>query len=193
MLINFDPKKSLYIVGTGIPALELGEHILSETVANIQHIEREDLINLPDNSQCIIGFANREFRFKLFADSAHTAHTWVSYIHPSSVVSATAKFGKGTVIYQMTNIGYNVVIGDFGWVTPHCLVSHGANLGNNVVLNPRTTIAGSTSIGNDVTIGMGSTICDKISLGDNIEFIMLSVVTKDITKAGKYFGNRKIA
>jgi UDP-3-O-[3-hydroxymyristoyl] glucosamine N-acyltransferase len=192
MLIDFDSTKLLYVFGKGVPALELSDWISNELPVEIKHVDQNELNNLPANSQCIMGFSNREFRFKLFMDSAYKAHNWVSYIHPSSIVSATARIGKGVVIQPMADIGYNVVIGDFSWVTPYCLVSHGATLGNNVVLSPRTIIGGSTSIGNDVTIGMGSTICDKILIGNNIEFVMSSVVTKDITEPGRYYSNKKM-
>ena len=192
MLLNYNPNKTLYIVGTGIPAVELRDWIANEDPnLEIVLIERQQLKNLPDNSQCIPGFANRRFRSEMVNDPLCKNHTWVSYVHPSSVLIATAKIGAGTVIHPMSVIGHNVIIGNFGWITPYCLLSHGDILGNNVVLSPRVIVGGTTTIGDNVTIGLSSTICDKISICSDCEFLMTSVVTKNIVVPGIYVGNKK--
>lgn len=191
MLINFNSSKPLYIVGTGIPAVELKNWILEEYNCDIFLVTRQQLHDLDDNSQCIPGFANREYRLALVNDLICKNYTWVSYIHPSSILNSTAKIGPGTVIQPMVTIGHEVVIGNFGWIAAYCFVSHGDILGNNVVLSPNVIVAGSTRIGDNVTIGLSSTICDKISICSDCNFLMTSVITKNIDTPGVYLGNRK--
>lgn len=192
MLLNFDPNKPLYIIGTGIPAQELLLWIKAENHGKISLVDRHSLSDLPNNIQCIPGFSNREFRLTLFSDPIIKNYHWVSYVHPSSVIlTEIENVGTGTVIQPMVTVGHSVDIGKFGWITPYCLVSHGDVLGTNVVLNPRTTVGGSTQIGNNVTVGLSSTICDKISICSDCEFLMTSVVTKNIVEPGKYYGNKK--
>ena len=191
MLINFDSNKPLYIVGTGTPAIELRVWIYDEYNIKPQLIERQNLNTLPNDSQCIPGFANREFRLKLVTDTNCQNHNWVSYFHPSSLVISTAQLGHGTVIHPMTTVGHNAVVGNFGWFAPYCLIGHGDILGNNVVLGPGVIVGGSTNIGNNVSIGLGSKICNKISICSDTEFLMTSIVTNDIDDPGTYYGNRK--
>lgn len=91
----------------------------------------------------------------------------------------------------MATVGYGATISKFGWITPYCLISHGDVLGSNVVLSPRVIVGGSTTVGHNVTIGMGSIVCDKISICSDCEFLMNSVVTKNIDQPGRYYGNKK--
>jgi UDP-3-O-[3-hydroxymyristoyl] glucosamine N-acyltransferase len=192
VLHNFDPAKPLYIIGTGMPAHELLSWIRAEHHGKISLVDRPALLDLPNDIQCIPGFANREFRLALFSDSIIENYHWVTYVHPSSVMlTEIENVGLGTVIQPMVTVGHSVDIGKFGWITPYCLVSHGDVLGTNVILGPRTIVGGSTQIGNNVTVGLSSTICDKISICSDCEFLMTSVVTKNIEESGRYYGNKK--
>lgn len=95
-------------------------------------------------------------------------------IGPYSVIS------RGTL--DATIIRKNVKIGC------QCNLSHNSIIGERTIITDNSSLAGSTRIGSDCWISMHSIIrrveiCDKVFIG------LGSVVVKDITKPGMYYGN----
>lgn len=195
MLIHYNPDQPLYIFGEGRSAREIQYWIKQESNNEIDStiLSVDQFYSLPANSQVILGFSDMQHRQRLFSSGVIANINWVSYFHDSSVITHPEKIGRGTIIRPMVVIGYDVTIGDFCWITTMSQIGHGSSLGRNVIVNQATSIAGATQIGNNVLIGMCSSIKDRITIGDNVEFIMRSIVTKDIVSSGKYYGNRKIS
>lgn len=193
MLTNFDPTRPLYIVGTSVPAQEIRQWILDDTNKSVDPIliDKDTYVDLPPGSQCLVGFANVEYRKKLFSEPEFANRSWVGFIHPSSIITQVENVGVGTVIQPMVVAGFAVSIGNFCWITTFSQIGHGTKIGNNVILNPGTTLAGSTVIGNNVLIGQSSSIKDRLTIGNDVEFCMNSIVTKDVIEAGKYYGNKR--
>ena len=192
MLINYNFTDALYIVGTGIAAEEIAEWIRDESNIQATLVSKQEYIKLPAGSNCILGFANMDYRTALINDPGVNSFNWVSFVHPKATVTKTAKLGPGTVIQPLVCIGHNVRVGDFGWIAAMSHVGHGSELGNNNVVGPGTLIAGSTQIGDNVLFGQSCSVRDKIRIGNKIEFTMNSVVTKDIAESGNYYGNKKL-
>lgn len=192
MLIGYNPTDPLYVIGTGIPAQEIVLWIKQEyPAANIEAVSREQYDQLPSQSQCVIGFANTEYRKNLINHHLCKKQRWLTFVHPTSTVENIDAIGKGSMIEPNSTVMDAVCAGEFLWVTPHCMIGHGSKLGINVVINPGTIIGGSVNIGNNVSIGQSSSICDRLTIVNDVEICMGSVVTKNIVESGKYYGNRK--
>lgn len=194
MLINYTPTSPLYIIGTSVVAQEIQKWINDETknTVDVRLIDKDEYFKLPNGSQCLVGFANIAYRKKLFSEPEFHNRSWVGFIHSSSIVTNVEKVGIGAVIQPMVFTGFNVAIGNFCWVTSFSHIGHGTSIGNNVVINPGTIIAGSTLIGSNVLIGQSSSVKDRLTIGNDIEFCMNSIVSKDITESGKYYGNKRV-
>jgi len=91
-----------------------------------------------------------------------------SVIHRATIDSTIV--GKSTKIGNNVSIGHNVVIGE------DCMVT------------PLTVIGGSCVIGDNVWIGMQTAIADNIRVCGDVKLGMGSLVVKDITVPGLYFG-----
>lgn len=194
MLINFDADEVLYVIGTGISARGIQQWIQSETQIEVKLIERWQLTEISKNSQCVVGFNSMDYRLMLLSDPACENIRWITYIHPSSnIATSMDRISRGTVIDPMCHVGFETSIGKFGRLLPFCMVGHGTILGNNVVLKPNCSIGGSTNIGDNVTVGMGTIIKDKINICSDCEFLMNSVVTKNIDQPGRYYGNKRLS
>ncbi len=116
-----------------------------------------------------------------------------------------AKFGSNCFVGPFTEIQKNVNIGDNCKIQSHAFICEGVNIGDNcfishgvVFINDKfsdgkpaggnkkkwrkTTIENNVSIGSNATI-LPVKICSNVVIGAG------SVVTKNISKKGKYFGN----
>lgn len=101
-------------------------------------------------------------------------------IHPSAVVSPSAKIGEGTVVMAGAVINADAVIGK------HCIVNTGATIDHDCVIEdfchiaPGVHICGATHIGKCTWVGVGSSVIQCLNIGNNCMIGAGSVVVKDL-------------
>lgn len=110
-------------------------------------------------------------------------------IHPSAVVSPSAKIGEGTVVMAGAVINADAVIGK------HCIVNTGATVDHDVVLEdyvhvaPGVNISGATHVGEGTWVGVGSCVIQCLNVGKWSFIGAGSVVVKDIPDGVVAYGN----
>ena len=110
-------------------------------------------------------------------------------IHPSAVISPSAKIGEGTVVMGGAVINADAVIGK------HCIVNTGATVGHDCVVDdfchigPGVHISGATHVGEGTWVGVGSSVIQCLNIGKNCMIGAGSVVVKDIPDNVTAFGN----
>lgn len=114
---------------------------------------------------------------------------FVTAIHPSAIVSPSAKIGEGSVVMAGAVINANAVIGK------HCIVNTGATIDHECVIEdfchiaPGVHISGDTLVGEGTWIGIGSCVIQGITIGGNSVIGAGSVVVKDIPDGVVAYGN----
>jgi len=109
-------------------------------------------------------------------------------IHPSAVVSPSAKIGEGTVVMAGVVINADSVIGR------HCIINTGASIDHECVIEdychiaPGVNICGGNHIGEGSWVGVGSCVIQGIHIGRNSFIGAGSVVVKDIPDEVKAYG-----
>ena len=107
-------------------------------------------------------------------------------IHPSAVISPTAKIGRNAVIHANVVIGDEVAIGDDALIYPNVTIYHDCHIGDRVILHAGVVIGadgfgnakdgdawvkipqiGRTVIGDDVEVG-ANTCIDRGALDDTV-------------------------
>ncbi|CAB4163908.1 CysE Serine acetyltransferase [uncultured Caudovirales phage] len=190
MLINYDTTNTLFILGKSIYAHELYELISNENTGKVESITTEQFLNLPKNSQCILGIKNMEFRQNFLENTIISQHCWPNYVHPSAVViSKRSVLAPGVIIGPLAIIGYNVILEAFCDVGPASTIGHGSQLGRNTIASNTVRVGGTSKIGANVFLSQMCSINTKITIVDNCTIGMNSVVTKDITVPGTYVGS----
>ena len=113
-------------------------------------------------SPFIISIGNNKIR-KQVAERLQTAYG--KAIHPSAILSPTAKIGDGTVVMQGAIIQADANVGK------HCIINTGASvdhecvIGDYVHVSPHATLCGNVHVGEGSWIGAGTTIIPNLSVG----------------------------
>lgn len=110
-------------------------------------------------------------------------------IHPSAVVSPSAKIGEGTVVMAGAVINADAVIGK------HCIINTGATIDHECVIGdychiaPGAHISGVTHIGEGTWFGVGACAIQCLNIGKWNFIGAGSVVVKDLPDNVLAYGN----
>lgn len=121
--------------------------------------------------------------------AADSSVEFATAIHPSAVVSPSARIGEGTVVMAGAVINADAVIGK------HCIVNTGATIDHDVVLEdyvhvaPGVNISGGTHVGEGTWIGVGSCVIQCQNIGKWSFIGAGSVVVKDVPDGVVAYGN----
>lgn len=119
----------------------------------------------------------------------NSAIEFATTIHPSAVISPSAKIGEGSVVMAGAVVNADAVIGK------HCIVNTGATIDHDCVVwdychvAPGAHICGGTQIGEGTWVGVGTSIIQCLNIGKNCMIGAGSVVVRDIPDDVTAFGN----
>mgnify|MGYP001566709539 CR=1 FL=1 len=103
-----------------------------------------------------IGIGDGRARNKIAAKLIAQGVPLGSCIHPSSVVSPSARIGNGVIIDALCYVGPDVVIEDGVSIWPHCTISHNCIVGAFSSVMPSVTMAGHTKVPSLAKVKCGS-------------------------------------
>lgn len=113
---------------------------------------------------------------------------FVTAIHPSAVISPSAKIGEGTVVMAGAVINADAVIGNHCIVNTGATVDHDCKIGDYCHIAPGVNISGATHVGEGTWVGVGSCVIQCLNIGKNCMIGAGSVVVKDIPDNVTAFG-----
>lgn len=90
---------------------------------------------------------------------------FASYIHPTALVSPTAKIHNGSILFPYSLASHNSEVGPFCVLNAHSTLGHDSTLGSFVTLSSHVDITGNCKIEDDVFFGSGSRIVPHKSVG----------------------------
>jgi sugar O-acyltransferase (sialic acid O-acetyltransferase NeuD family) len=93
---------------------------------------------------------------------------FLTLMHPTAVIAATARIGAGVVICPHSVVSVDTRLGDFALLNYHTSLGHDAIVGDYSVLSPYATLGGSAAIGADVFLGLHATVGPRITVGDRV-------------------------
>jgi len=192
MLLHCDSAQPIYILGTGPYAKDLYSWMTRDGHVDIKSISHDAVDTVPINSQLMLGFYGMQYRKNLLSEINIQNYVWPAFIHSSALVTDLDSIHPGVIVNPMSVIGHGVVLEDFCQVGTLSKVGHGTQVGRNTVITPGTIIGGSTRIGHNVFFAQSCSISDKITICNDTYFAMNSVVKKNISQPGRYYGDRQL-
>ena len=110
-------------------------------------------------------------------------------IHPSAIISPSAKIGEGTVVMAGAVINADAVIGKHCIVNTGATVDHDCLVGDYCHIAPGAHVTGGTHIGEGTWIGVGACVIQCLNIGKDCMIGAGSVVVKDIPDGVTAYGN----
>ena len=101
-------------------------------------------------------------------------------IHPSAVVSATARIGVGVFIGPGAIVNARAVVMDHAIVNTGAIVEHECVVGFNTHIAPGAVLAGRVRVGMQTLVGVGSRVLPELSIGDRCVVGGGSVVIRSV-------------
>ena len=135
------------------------------------------------------GIGNNQIRAKLYKKVRENGFAIPTLIHPSSIISPSARIEEGTVVMPNVVVNAKAYIGKCVILNSSCVVEHESIIGDFVHISPKVAIAGDVKIGDFTHIGIGSSIIQCLEIGKNSIIGAGSVVVKNIADFKKVYGN----
>ena len=135
------------------------------------------------------GIGNNQIREKLYKKVKENGFFTPILIHPSSIISPSARIEEGTVVMPNVVVNAKAYIGKCVILNSSCVVEHESIIGDFVHISPKVSIAGNVKIGDFTHIGIGSSIIQCLEIGKNSIIGAGSVVVKNIPDFKKAYGN----
>jgi len=206
--------KKIIIVGAGGHAAEIVDYLnFNQQISSDKNIENMDLLGLIDDSEInynsydytvpylgaikdhivlknvgyIIGIANMKFRRIIISQLVEKGAQFVSFIHPTALISPTATIGVGCVVSHNVSIGPKATIGDFNLLNSRCTIGHDSKIGNFNFFSPQVVTGGGATIGDENFIGTNAAILPSISLGNHNTISAGMIVDKSIENDATIF------
>lgn len=117
---------------------------------------------------------------------------FATFIHPSVMLSRSAKLGYGNVLLANVVVNCNAILGNFNTVNSGTLLGHDIVIGNNNYFAGQVCVGSGLHIGNMNFIGLNSSIRNGITIGDGNVVGMASNITKDVSDDNILYGNPAI-
>jgi acetyltransferase EpsM len=115
--------------------------------------------------KCIIGIGNNHIRKTMVQKARLSNDDYATLIHPSAVVSASARIGAGTVIMAHSVINADTKIGAHTIINTGAIVEHDCQIGDFVHLSPSVTLTGSVEVNDGAHIGAAAAVIPQVKVG----------------------------
>jgi sugar O-acyltransferase (sialic acid O-acetyltransferase NeuD family) len=132
--------------------------------------------------------SNNSQRAELFARIKAMGFNFVNAVHPSAIVSPSAKLGEGTVVLAGAVVGVGAVLGPNVIINTRASVDHDCAIGDHVHIAPGAVLAGSVSVEELAYIGAGSTIKQGIRIGRAAIVGLGAAVIRDVSDGATVVG-----
>ena len=101
-------------------------------------------------------------------------------IHPSAIVSPSARIGPGSVILARAVVNAGVTVGADSIINTGAIIEHDCTIGDHAHIAPGAILGGGCSAGSFAHIGLGARVLPRIRIGAETVIGAGSVVIRDI-------------
>jgi UDP-perosamine 4-acetyltransferase len=128
----------------------------------------------------IISIGDNTPRRRYFSKVAEYGFELINAIHPKSIVSETARFGRNIVVAAGAVLSTDVHIADSVIVNTAAVIDHECRIGQAVHVCPSATLAGRVTVGDETFVGLGCNIIQCLKIGSRATVGAGAVVIEDV-------------
>ena len=189
--------KSIYIYGAsghGLVVADVAKSCGYENIVFLDDDKSKGFLTFDDIKEnrdyhIAFGIGNNQIREKLYKKVKENGFFTPILIHPSSIISPSARIEEGTVVMPNVVVNAKAYIGKCVILNSSCVVEHESIIGDFVHISPKVAIAGNVRIGDFTHIGIGSSVIQCLEIGKNSIVGAGSIVVKNIADFKKVYGN----
>jgi acetyltransferase EpsM len=147
------------------------------------------IINEYKNIKFIVAIGNNQFRSEIVNRIGLSKERFATLIHPTAIISPTARIGEGTVVMPNCVINANTEIGKHVIINTGAIVEHDNHISDYAHISPNATLTGNVTVGEGTHIGASATVIPGIKIGEWSIVGAGSTVIRDIPPFSKAVGS----
>ncbi|MDD5717853.1 MAG: acetyltransferase [Sulfuricurvum sp.] len=126
----------------------------------------ETFIQTHTSCTIALGIGNNHIRFEIAQKIGEYGHQLPILIHPSAIVSPSARIASGTVVMPLSVINADAIIGAGVIVNSGAVIEHDCIIEDYAHISPNASLAGNVKIGKFSLIGIGTSVVQNIVIGE---------------------------
>lgn len=126
---------------------------------------------------------------KLISPLLAAGAEFLTFIHPTAVVGARVRIGRGTILCPGAVVSCDITLGEFTLINLNSTVGHDASIGDWTSLSAQCDVTGHVKVGDRVFMGSKSTIIPSKTVGSRVVIGAGAVVIKDVPPGVTVVGN----
>lgn len=134
-------------------------------------------------SKLFVAIGDNRLREKLGRKARELGFTLVNAIHPSAMISPTARLGEGVAVMAGVAINADSRIGDLAIINTGAIVDHDCDLGAACHVGPAAALAGGVTLGERAFLGVGARAIPGVTIGADAIVGAGGVVARDLPDA----------
>ncbi|WP_027379608.1 acetyltransferase [Chryseobacterium daeguense] len=115
--------------------------------------------------------------------------SYVTLIHPKSVISKRVKIGEGTIVMPGVTINAVVRVGKHCIINTNSSIDHDCVLEDYVHISPNAALGGNVHVGEGTHIGIGASVIQGITIGKWCTIGAGAVIINDVPDGCTVVGN----
>lgn len=117
-------------------------------------------------TQGVVAIGDNRLRWMLGERLRAIGFTLPPVVHPSAIVSPSARVGDGAVLMPLAVVNASATIGRLAIVNTAAVVEHDCAIGDGAHVAPGCRLGGTVSVGTGALLGIGSVVRPEASIGD---------------------------
>jgi len=141
------------------------------------------------NAEFFVAIGNNEIRTALLKALTEHNKTIATLIHPSAVVSPSAKVARGSMVVALAAINADVQIGRGCIINTAATIDHDCVLEESVHIAPGVNMCGAVRVGKQTLVGVGSAILPQVKVGEYCVIGAGATVCSDVPNGKTVIGS----
>lgn len=128
----------------------------------------------------VVALGGNTLRERVGRQMEDLGFTLPTIVHPSALISPSARLGSGAVVMAHAVVGTDVGIGDLAIVNTGAVLDHDCRLGTAAHVAPGCALAGNVWVGERTLVGVGSSVRPGTRIGADAVVGAGSAVVADV-------------